>query len=230
VCAAETARGLLPPGALGHEALADARSRAEAIAATARAEADGRRLSLEVEVVLADGRTLVGTVPDVIGDTIRPTTFSKVGPKPMLRAWVHLLAATASNPGRALTSATIGRDREAAATTFRLPAIDHGSAVDLLTGLIELRDEGLREPIPLYCATSHRFVEAERAGMADPGGQAAKFWTTTFGYPKEDLEAEHMLVLGGQRSFDGIISGGRFASVARRLWDPVFDAARQARS
>ena len=155
VCNAEVARGLLPPGELGRRALADARSIAEAIMAAARAVADGPRSSLEIDVALADGRHIVGTVPDLVGTTIRRTTYSKLGPKPRLQAWVHLLAATASHPGMLLTSVTVGR-RVRKAATFALRAVDHAAAVTHLTDLVALRDEALREPLPLYCETSHR--------------------------------------------------------------------------
>ena len=229
VCAAELARGLLPPGEPGRRALADARATAEAIASAARAVADGRRSSLDVDVALADGRHVVGTVPDVIATTIRPATYSKLGPKPKLRAWVQLLAATATHPDRLLTSVTIGRAR-GGATTFGLPAIDHGTAVDQLTALVALRDEALCEPLPLYCATSAAFVVAEGDGTSDPTGEADKSWTTGYGYPKEDQEAEHLLVLGGQRSFEDVVADSRFSDLAHRLWDPILDEGRRYRS
>ncbi|MEO7371756.1 MAG: exodeoxyribonuclease V subunit gamma, partial [Ilumatobacteraceae bacterium] len=225
ICAAEAARGLLPPGELGRRALADARAKAEAILAAARAVADGPRRSLEIDVALADGRHIVGTVPDVVGSTIRRTTFSKLGPKPRLQAWVHLLAATAAHPQLSLTSATIGRGGRKSAT-FALRALDHTAAVALLTDLVAMRDEALREPLPLYCETSHAYVAAAVDGD-DPEAKAAAQWTTEFDWPKEDKDAEHLLVLGGERSFDEVAADPRFARLAHRLWDPIFVASRR---
>lgn len=225
VCNAEVARGLLPPGELGRRALADARTSAEAIIAAARAVADGPRSSLEIDVALADGRHIVGTVPDLVGTTIRRTTYSKLGPKPRLQAWVHLLAATASHPNVSLTSVTIGR-RGRKAANFALRALDHAAAVALLTDLVALRDEALREPLPLYCETSHAYVCAGIDGD-DPSTKADEKWTTDFNYPKEDQDAEHLLVLGGQQSFDDIAADPRFATLAHRLWDPIFVASRR---
>lgn len=230
VCAAELARGQLPPGELGRRALDDARAGAEAIAAAARAVADGARSSLEVDVALADGRHVVGTVPDVIGTTIRLATFSKLGPKPRLRAWVNLLAASASHPGQSLSSVTIGRSG-GSASTFGLPTLDHTTAATYLADLVALREAALCEPIPLYCATSYRYATAEREGNPNPVAQAAKLWTTGFGsYPKEDKDAEHLLVLGSQQSIENVIADGRFAVLAHRLWDPILDAASRSLS
>ncbi|CAN5276246.1 exodeoxyribonuclease V subunit gamma [soil metagenome] len=225
ICAADLARGLLPPGDLGRNALSEARSRAEDLAATARRVADGPRTSLEVDVNLADGRQVVGTVPGVIGDLIRQATFSKLGPKPHLRAWVHLLAGTASHPDRTFTSVTIGRGP----ATFGLPALDPAVARDQLADLVALRDDALRGPLPLYCATSHAFVLAARAGAADLVGAASKEWTTTFGsWDKEDRDAEHLLVHGGQLTIEEAMADPRFETLARGVWDPILDAHRQS--
>ena len=227
VCNAEVARGLLPPGELGRRALVDARASAEAIIVAARAVADGTRSSLEIDVALADGRHIVGTVPDLVGSTIRRTTYSRLGPRPRLQAWVHLLAATASHPELSLKSVTIGRNiRGRGVANFALRELDHAAAVALLTDLVALRDEALREPLPLYCETSHAYVCAGIDGD-DPSTKADEKWTTDFNYPKEDQDAEHLLVLGGQQSFDDIAADPRFATLAHRLWDPIFVASRR---
>lgn len=231
VATAEAARGLLPPGDLGRNALQMARSGAEALAAEARRVADGPRSSLEVDVTLADGRQVVGSVPDVIetaaATVIRPATFSRLGPKPKLTAWVHLLAATLSHPDRTITAVAVGRDRGPA--TFHLGAIDATEARRHLTDLVALRDEALTEPLPLYCATSHAYASSARSGATDPFERAGKEWTTDDfrGWEKEDKEAEHLLVLDGQRSAEDVCGDFLFQILARRLWDPILDHARK---
>ncbi len=226
VCAAELARGQLPPGDIGRRALASARATAEAIALAARSTADGRRRSLEVDVTLADDRQVVGTVTDVVGTTIRPATFSKLGPKPRLRAWVRHLAATASHPETVLTSVTIGAHRGGAAR-FGLPPLDALTARDRLADLVALRDEALRGPLPLYCATSHSYMVATRSDDADPDEEAGKYWTSAYDWPKEDLDVEHVLVHGGPRDIKEVLGDPRFAELAHRLWDPILDEARR---
>jgi exodeoxyribonuclease V gamma subunit len=244
VCAAEIARGLLPPGALGQQVLERARDKAVAIAAEARAVADGPRSSLDVDVGLADGRRLVGTVPDLVAGVLRTTTFSKLSPKARLAAWVRYLAAVASHPDLALGSATVGWGGKEP-LVVRLPSLGPtpeerlGRAVDLLAILVDLRDRGLRGPLPLFTDTSHRYATAVRSGRQDPREDAARFWTSEYNWDKEDRDPEHLLVLGGQRSFDEVFAiapdadevgpgwaedePSRFGRLARRLWDPLLD-------
>jgi exodeoxyribonuclease V gamma subunit len=229
VCAAELARGQLPPGDLGRSALADARAAAEMVATNAKQVADGPRTSLEVDVALPGGRQLVGTIPDVIGAVIRPVTFSRLGPKQQLRAWVHLLAATASHPGLSLTSVTVARGRDDT-VLFGLPALTRDEAIEHLVDLVALRDEALCEPLPLYCSTSYRYASAARNGRRDPAEEASKDWTSGYGdWGKEDKDAEHVLVFGGERSFDEVSADPRFATLAARVWGPLLDAANRWR-
>jgi exodeoxyribonuclease V gamma subunit len=246
VCAAELARGLLPPGALGQVALGTARSRAEAIADAARATADGHPSSLEVDVGLPDGRRLVGTVPGVVGSVVRSTTFSRLGAKHQIAAWVRFLAATASSPHLPLSAATIGRDREGARTIVWGPPAGTPDgrldrALELLAVVVELRDRGLRQALPLYTDTSHRYATARRSGSDDPWGDAERCWTSEYRWDKEDRDPAHVLLLGGERTFAEVVAARpqddedgpgwatdettRFGRLARRLWDPVLDAS-----
>ncbi len=248
VCAAEAARGLLPPGALGQAALAEARARAEAIAAAALEASRGPVDSIEVDVALDNGRRLVGTVPDVVGDVVRATTFSRLAAKHRLAAWVRFLAATAARPAQELSSTTVGRQRDRA-RTFTLRALAgtaagrSAAALEHLGVVVDLRDRGLREPLPLFGETSHRYASAVRTGAEAPADEAARCWTSEYGWDKEDREPAHVLVLGGVRTFDEVMAvpagpgedgpgwpvgePSRFGRLARRLWDPVLAAAAQ---
>ena len=227
VCAAERARGALPPGALGERVLADTRTKADRIAEAARAIATGPSGSLEVDVALPDGRHVVGTVADVFpGGTIRPATFSSMSAKLRLRLWVHHLAASATPPGRALTSIQVAR-WGAKFRQFGLPPIDADVAVAHLADLATLRDEVLCAPLPLYCATSFAWVTAQRAGDEDPVAAAAKEWTSDFRWTREDRDAEHLLVHDGQRPLDDVLADPAFEALARRLWTPLLDEAKR---
>ena len=227
-------------------ALAKARDKAVAIAEAARQVADGRRTSLEVDVLLPDGRQVVGTVPDVVGDVIRPATFSRLGPKRLAAGWVRLLAATATHPDRALSCTLVGSGgKNPAAVTFGpladSPDARRRRALELLAAIVDLRDRGLREPLPLFTATSHRYADQVRSDNPDALESAAGYWTSSFDWDKEDRDAEHVLVLGGQVPFadlpaeppaageDGtgwaMGERTRFGRLARRLWDPILDAA-----
>jgi len=246
ICAAEVARGLLPPGALGSTALEQARAKAQSIADAAVGIAAGDRSSLEVDIGLSGGRRLVGTVSEIVGEVVRATTFSRLGAKQRLAAWVNFLAVSAAHPDLPLSSASVGWGR-GRPTMMQLSPLGptaqdrSGRAMELLGRVVDLRDRGLREPLPLYCATSHRYASAVRFGNESPEEDAAGYWTSAYKWDKEDKEAEHVLVLGGVRSFAEVLTAGpapdecgpgwapteatRFGRLARRLWDPVLDAA-----
>jgi len=245
-CAAEVARGLLPPGALGQQALDKARAKAAAVADEAQRVASGPRRSLEVDVALADGRRVVGTVPDRVGDVLRATTVSKITPKVRLAAWVRFLAAVGTHPHLELSSATVGWGR-GEPEVARVPPLGadagerHERALAALAGIVDLHDRGLCEPLPLYTETSNRYAECARQGRRAPLDDAARYWTSTYNWAKEDKDAAHLLVLGGQQPFAQIAAiepapdeigpgwadgeATRFGRLARRLWDPLLEAA-----
>ncbi|MGQ0618129.1 MAG: exodeoxyribonuclease V subunit gamma [Acidimicrobiia bacterium] len=233
VCAAEIARGLLPPGELGRRALRSGRDTAVAIATKARAIADGAGAPLEVDVALPDGCRLVGTVPDVFDDVVRAVTYSSLGPKPRLGAWVRHLAVSAALPDRSLCSMTVGRQSRDAAV-FGLPVLADTAedrrrrAVELLADVVALYRDGLCQPLRLYCATSHAFALASRQGHEGPADEAAKKkWTSEYRFAQEDLDPNHLLVLDGRRTYEEIAADGRFGRLATRLWAPVLDEAQR---
>jgi exodeoxyribonuclease V gamma subunit len=248
VAAAEVARGLLPPGALGTQVLERATAKAVAIADAARRVSSAPRGSLEVDVELPDGRRLVGTVPDVVGDIVRATTFSKIAAKRRLAAWVRFLAAVAAHPDLPLTSVTVGWGRNQPATVgigelAATPPERRAVAVAHLATLVDLRDRGLREPIPLFCDTSHTYVEAQAEGDPDAAERAGGRWTSTFDHDREDRDPAHVLVFDGERPWADVLrerpapgedgagwalgEPTRFGRLARRLWDPVLRAPRR---
>ncbi|HEV8623559.1 MAG TPA: exodeoxyribonuclease V subunit gamma, partial [Acidimicrobiia bacterium] len=116
--AAERARGTLPPGTLAEPVLGQVLPIVESLVAEAAeiTGADAAPRSLEVNVPLAGGRVLLGTVAGVIdrgpaGLLLRSVSYSRLAPKQRLAAWVRFLALTAAHPDRAVEAATIGRFR-----------------------------------------------------------------------------------------------------------------------
>jgi exodeoxyribonuclease V gamma subunit len=241
---AELARGGLPPDQLAKPVVQDIVNRVDAVVRDARALlGDARPGSVDVKVVLPDGRRLSGTVPGVAGDVLRSVSYARVSPRHRLAAWVRLLALTAAHPERPFAAVTIGRASDgkgADVTIARIPplAADPAGrrerALARLAVLLDLQDRGLREPPPLACRTS-----AAYAAAAATGGDAVKAgrdaWESAFTYAKEDAEPEHELVLGGRRTFAELLADPprpdeegdgwraaettRFGRHARRLWD-----------
>jgi len=203
---AEIARGALPPGELARPALARIGAVVEQLADAARSlgaeEAPG---SLDVNIVLPDGRTLAGTVTGVCGDTIRAISYSRVRPRDRLRAWVRLLALSAARPERAFESVVIGRARADArwadVTVARIAPLAGDApsrrriATEQLSVLIDLYERGMREPLPIACDTSAAYAQAVASGEDGPAA-ARGAWETVFRFDKEDRQPEHVLVHG----------------------------------
>lgn len=249
--AIERARGTLPPGALATAYLRKMGPIADMIAGSAQAFGDGEPTSLDVNVRLPGGRSLVGSVPNVFergafDTTIRSVSYSRLGAKHRLASWLRLLAATACHPDAALQAVTIGRRVRGHGVSVSTIGPLHDSpesrsqlATATLLDIVDLFDRGMTEPLPLYCNTSAAFAGARHRGW-EAESNAAKAWRTEYEYPKEDIDPEHRLVLGGQVPFDDIASDlprpdeagdgwhddepSRFGRYAMRLWAPLLDA------
>jgi exodeoxyribonuclease V gamma subunit len=237
---AEIARGALPPGELARPPLARIGAILEQVADAARTLAAGDPGSLDVRVLLADGRTLAGTVTGVCGDTIRAVSYSRVRPRDRLRAWVRMLALSATHPERPFESVVIGRARSgvrgANVTVARIPPLASSPdarrrlALEQLGVLLDLYDRGMREPLPLACETSAAYAQAVAAG--EDGESAARgAWETVFRYAKEDRQPEHLLVNGDPLPLSRLLAepprdderweeteATRFGRYAMRLW------------
>src|SRR5690606_38755738 len=73
----------------------------DAVEALVRASAEARRIpaeTVDVTIDVGDAR-ITGQVPDVRGRRIVRVTYSSLGAKHRLAAWIDLLALTAARPG-----------------------------------------------------------------------------------------------------------------------------------
>jgi exodeoxyribonuclease V gamma subunit len=229
---AEIARGTLPPGVLGMPVVHRIAPVVESILAEVPTDPG---TSVDVRLVLPDGRTLSGTIPGVVGDVLRTVTYSRVGPRHRLAAWVRLLALTAAHPERPFSAVTAGRaprDADADVQVRRIAPLGAEAARAELAALIDLYDRGMREPPPLACQTSAAYANA--GANAEQAAQAA--WESAYAFDKEDRDPEHQLVLGGVRPFADLLEErpradetwnasepSRFGRWARRLWDGLLE-------
>jgi exodeoxyribonuclease V gamma subunit len=247
--AAERARGLLPPGSLGTEVLDRVSPTVEAVVSVVAGLPVGSVTpqSIEVNLALADGRRLIGTVDGLRETVILRAVYSRLGPKHRLAAWVRHLAVAAAFPELSLISITVGRGRPArgdqqfvAQSTFGVPPVT--GPLDRLATLVDLYDRGMREPLPIYCNTSAAWVASKRSGHDQDRVEesARREWTQRDLFAGEDHDGEHRLVLGGVLSFDQIKGGHpaagesgpgwddteatRFGRLASRLWSDLLGA------
>ncbi len=249
-CAAEIARGLLPPGVLGKPVIEDVWPVVDTIHRTGVALLDAATAtSAEVRTVLADGRILSGTVAGVRGDVLSTLLYARVAPRHRLAAWVRLLALTAAEPRRPWSALTIGRERDGGqgVTVARIgalaedPAARRAEALARLDELVALYDRGLREPLPLPCKTAARYAVAVHRGAdartaLEP---ARKAWESGFRFDGEDRDPEHVLAFGGVRRWEDLVGEppdeeerghgwdvaqpSRLGRLAVRLWGRLLD-------
>jgi exodeoxyribonuclease V gamma subunit len=247
--AAERARGLLPPGELASPILHRITPTIEQLVTFGHSDIEPS--SLDVNVPLSQGTSLIGTVAHLRGDVLQTVTYSRLAPSARLIAWVRLLAVSAAWPDRSFGAVTIGRARDGAVrgakvTTATIASLGgdaatrQSTAIEHLETLLDLFRRALREPLPLYCKTSAAWAEA--VYRHKPGERPAETaWTSAYNFPREDQDPEHQLVLGGVVGFERLLAeagaprddeGGdgwdnseptRLGRLAGRLWDGLLD-------
>jgi exodeoxyribonuclease V gamma subunit len=246
---AERARGALPPGRL-FKPVADELARPLGSllgAAKPYTAADAR--SVGVNLALPGDRRLTGSVSGIRDCVLLSVQFSRLNPRHRLAAWIRLLALTAHDPEQPFEAVTIGRapyNSYAEVAVSRIPPLDDDPdarrkrAQGELAALIELRDRGLREPLPIAPATSAAYAAAARTGDAASAAAAAeREWQSGFNRPREDAEPEHVRAFGAELTLAQLMelppspdeSGAgwpvdersRFGRYARRLWEPLLN-------
>jgi len=236
----EWRRGVLPPGRLGWRTLAGIVDKAVPLARTAHALRTVEAGAVDVDVDLGGGRRLRGTVPGVYGDRLVPVSYSRLGPTHRLQSWLRLLALSAADPDRNWTAHTLGRpgnsrSREGHALSLLGPLDDY-TARDLLRTLVDLRDRGLCEPLPLPLKTSFTYARQRRTRATTAEALHKAGWDWQDGrFPGEQSDAAHQRVWGPSADLPGLEGGPgpgeesdgettRFGALALRLWSPLLAA------
>jgi exodeoxyribonuclease V gamma subunit len=218
---AEWRRGTLPPGRLGWRKATEIRDQAALLAEAARQYRRVEPDAVDVDIDLGSGRRLTGTVSPVFGDRLVAVTYSKLDGRHLLQSWIPLLALLAHAPRRDSSAIVIGRPKRG--TTPRQEDLGRPpeAAVDLLTDLVAIYDEGRRQPLPLPVKTSYAWAEAKH-GHGDTERSAMYRWRTDR-YPGEDQEPAHERAFGKGVWLSALIDAGLDA-YACRLWLPMLRA------
>lgn len=242
---AELAVGALPPEAMGRAVVTSIRDSAVLIHQVAeQVGAAGATTSAEVDVTVeAAGAQIavVGTVTGIRDDATCAVSYSSVGAKHRLAAWVRLLALSAAHPETPWRAVTVGKYRRSGrAVELRCidgpPDVRAATAKRLLGDLVELRAHGMCEPLPMPCKTSASWADARHRNR-QPHASAARDWESNHRFPGEDADSSHRSVFGGVLRFDELVAmkptdhelgdgwcvdeDTRVGRLARRLWDPI---------
>lgn len=249
VIEAELHRGALPPDGLGHHVLGEVAAKAKALLARTESLRAEPARTVDVRVELLPGRVLTGAVGGVRGATITSLTYSSLGPKQRLHAWVDLLALSATDPSVAWEAVTVGWGSAAKGPwQSRLgplaPGADPAERAHLartwLLDLVETYDQGMREPLPIPLRTAHTWVTAERRRDGSGDDQATREWEggADRPVPGEREDRSHVLVHGAGSSFRELRgeprsderwndAPHRLARYATRIWTPLLEHERQ---
>jgi exodeoxyribonuclease V gamma subunit len=240
VLAKEWRRGVLPPGRLGWRLANRVLAQAHPVADLAETLRAGRRgEALDVAIDLGKGRLLTGTVADVYGDRVVRTSYSRVGPKHWIDAWIPLLALCASRPTRSFSAGSVGRGAkgrrgEPDQATARVVWGTVAEAQTLLSDLVEMYDAGMREPLPLPLKAGHEWGLKHRSPEV-ARIKAAEFKWRTGNYDGEDADPEQVAVWGPGAPLETLLAAKprpgeevdgestRLGALARRLWLPMIE-------
>ncbi|RYB89156.1 exodeoxyribonuclease V subunit gamma [Nocardioides glacieisoli] len=239
---AEQLSGTLPPLNLGVGVLTDIVKNAKPLVEAAQALRRGPQRTLDVDIDLGGGRRLSGTVGDVWGNNAVSVSFSNLGAKHRLAAWINALALGAGLPDENWTVHTIGKHRSGGQVSLIGPLAQH-EAQQWLRDLVALYDAGQREPLPLPVKTSLAWAEELRRVRAgsdgDPDVKGRAQWETPrfndSGFPNEDADTWHVRAFGERADYSLLASPcrsdedgpHRLGHFAWRLWGPLIDGGHE---
>lgn len=225
----EWRRAQLPPGTIGWRASEAILEKVKPVARQVLELRSRPARAVDVDVDLGGGRRLRGTVTDLYGDRLVAATYANLGAAHVLGSWIRLLALAASDEDRAWSAVTVGRR-----STSQVGPLDH-TAVDRLRELVELREAGLVEPLPLPLKSSLSYARQRRTRSSEEQALERVRTSTWLGrFPERDA-AEHRRAWGPSDALPGVTDdpgpgerfegeSTRFGALAMRLWSPFLTA------
>ncbi|KRA38861.1 MULTISPECIES: exodeoxyribonuclease V subunit gamma [unclassified Nocardioides] len=232
VMVAEQLRGTLPPFELGRGELTKVVAECQELFTRSAPVRTGAARSIDVDIDLGGGRRLTGTVPQVHGNQVVSLSYSRLKPKQRLSSWLDVLALSASHPDENWTAHAIARSKAGPQRALVGP-LDH-RALEWLTSIVELHDQGLTRPLPLPLATANAWAEAQAKSLRgmdiDPVEAAARSWVTDpwndWGIKGEDDDPSHRRIYGPDAPIDVLVDAG-LTTWAWQLWEPLLAGAER---
>jgi exodeoxyribonuclease V gamma subunit len=233
--------GTLPPGRLGGAALDEIIRKVRPIVIHAIGLRAGTRRAVDVDIDLGD-RRVTGTVTDLWGNNLVTASYSNLGAKHRLAGWLDALALAAGLPDENWTVHTIGRFGRSGRAARVAPLPEHDARAWLRT-LVDVYEQGLREPLPLPVKTSLAWAEehllTSGGSTGHPDRKAFAEWTTprfNDGFPKEDADAWHVRAFGEAAPYSLLTASSRpgeddgphrLGHFAWRVWGPLLSGGHE---
>lgn len=222
---AEWRRGTMPPGRFGWRQTGQLAAAAAPLTEMYAASTQGiTARAYDVDVDLGNGRRLLGTVPDLYDNRLVRTTFSRLGARHRLDAWISLVALAASTRGewiaRVIGRAAVG-DEPVRATFNVVP--DPGA---VLADLVAFHDLALQRVLPYAVETSR--LAARGATSSRPAWMVQRDLGDQ--WRKDNAGVEMTTAWGHRPSWDEVTAetgpSGRplFDELADRVWKPALTA------
>ncbi len=194
------ARGLLPTGALGDEALRAARVRADALRAAVLAFTGGAAaLPPATLLVEWNGLQLQGAPADLYPHGVLHVCPGTIDGRHVLRAWLDALLCAAADADKPIL--LVGLDGSDACS-FTLPQLAPEAARKQLRELIDLYERGRNTPLPFFVRTSWDHAHAcAKAELKTPEAVASSVDLSVF--EKAAHAAADEEVFGGPNELAG---------------------------
>nr|WP_279671469.1 exodeoxyribonuclease V subunit gamma [Flexivirga meconopsidis] len=245
----EQLRGAIPPGELGRGIVSEVIDSVRQVREKALPLLQQDATSLDVDLLLPDGRRLTGTITDLHGDRVVAVTYSTLRAKQRLASWIQLVTLAAAVPDRPWQAATAGfvkpSYRPKVPGGYLAGPLDQQAAMTILMQLVDVYDRGMRTPIPLPLRTSLAYAEKLRRSpdkTVTAASAARRDWESSgFGDRRiagEQEDEAQVLIRGGVIDFAALqaerplpeeawnAATSRLGQYALRVWSPPLEAQR----
>jgi exodeoxyribonuclease V gamma subunit len=157
----ERARGSVPPGRFGDDAIDDVRKRVDSLVLVLQTELGDQpyepaTVAVRLDLTASLGVVVEGNVQGVCGDTVVALSPSGLKPASILTAIIDLCALTLHDSSRAWNAVVIGRltSGDPTAGAYRITLLDPTQAAEVLEVFLDLRARALCDAIPAFAATT----------------------------------------------------------------------------